>query len=131
MRWLGGTVDTDDANRTVIDAEIEAEDTPASRTKMINKRSRVLKIEAGAKDDEDTLRMTCAGHMEKSHARPDRAPPRREIEDGCWVCRQLSLCDDGAVGRLLPQPTQDSWKLGRRKALGVEQKETKGRGGRD
>ena len=55
MRWLGGTVETDDADGVVIDVEVKAQDAPTSRTKMINKNNGVAEVEAGAEDDEDAF----------------------------------------------------------------------------
>jgi hypothetical protein len=55
MRWLGGTVDADDADGMVVDVEVEAQDAPTSRTKVINKNIGVAEVEAGAEDDEDAF----------------------------------------------------------------------------
>jgi hypothetical protein len=97
MRRLGGAVDPDDADRAVVDAEVKAQDAPTSRAKMIHKYYGVAEVEAGAEDDEDAFRVTCAGHVEEPHARPDGAPPCREGQDGSWVCGQLCFCQDGAM----------------------------------
>jgi hypothetical protein len=85
MRRLGGAIDTYDADGAVVDAEVEAQNAPTSRTKMIHKYYGVAKVEAGAEEDENAFTVACAGHVEEPHARPDCAPPCREGKNGCRI----------------------------------------------